>query len=239
MHQWQFLCENRELLLHRMGHTPRAFVKTFGCQGNVADSEKIMGMLINMGCEQAEDEKQADIILYNTCAIRENAEIRLFSMVGELKRLKQANPSILIGLCGCMMQQDEVVRQIRKSYQMCIRDSQYSYINEVEETEATKALLDTYKEFTKMVDEANAITEDLDARYAAYSKAEAYMLQHAIVIPCNYQIGWSLSKVDNDTKMNAMYGSVNDKMKNWASNADGYTSEEKGVAEQVAAMVQE
>ena len=116
---------------------------------------------------------------------------------------------------------------------------QYSYINEVEETEATKALLDTYKEFTKMVDEANAITEDLDARYAAYAKAEAYMLQHAIVIPCNYQIGWSLSKVDNDTKMNAMYGSVNDKMKNWASNADGYTSEEKGVAEQVAAMVQE
>ena len=116
---------------------------------------------------------------------------------------------------------------------------QYSYINEVEETEATKALLDTYKEFTKMVDEANAITDDLDARYAAYAKAEAYMLQHAIVIPCNYQIGWSLSKVDNDTKMNAMYGSVNDKMKNWASNADGYTSEEKGVAEQVAAMVQE
>ena len=116
---------------------------------------------------------------------------------------------------------------------------EYNYINEVEETEATKALLDTYKEFTKMVDEANAITEDLDARYAAYAKAEAYMLQHAIVIPCNYQIGWSLSKVDNDTKMNAMYGSVNDKMKNWASNADGYTSEEKGVAEQVAAMVQE
>ena len=116
---------------------------------------------------------------------------------------------------------------------------EYNYINEVEETEATKALLDTYKEFTKMVDEANAITDDLDARYAAYAKAEAYMLQHAIVIPCNYQIGWSLSKVDNDTKMNAMYGSVNDKMKNWASNADGYTSEEKGVAEQVAAMVQE
>ena len=115
---------------------------------------------------------------------------------------------------------------------------EYNYINEVEETEATKALLDTYKEFTKMVDEANAITDDLDARYAAYAKAEAYMLQHAIVIPCNYQIGWSLSKVDNDTKMNAMYGSVNDKMKNWASNADGYTSEEKGVAEQVKAYTE-
>ena len=116
---------------------------------------------------------------------------------------------------------------------------QYSYINEVEETEATKALIDTYKEFTTLVNEANAITDDLDARYAAYAKAEAYMLQHAIVLPCYYQIGWCLSRVDNDTKMQPMFGSVGDKMKNWGSNADGYTSEEKGVAEQVAAMVQE
>ena len=116
---------------------------------------------------------------------------------------------------------------------------EYNYINEVEETEATKALIDTYKEFTTLVNEANAITDDLDARYAAYAKAEAYMLQHAIVLPCYYQIGWCLSRVDNDTKMQPMFGSVGDKMKNWGSNADGYTSEEKGVAEQVAAMVQE
>ena len=116
---------------------------------------------------------------------------------------------------------------------------EYNYINEVEETEATKALLDTYKEFTTLVNEANAITDDLDARYAAYARAEAYMLEHAIVLPCYYQIGWCLSRVDNDTKMQPMFGSVGDKMKNWGSNADGYTSEEKGVAEQVAAMVQE
>ena len=116
---------------------------------------------------------------------------------------------------------------------------EYNYINEVEETEATKALIDTYKEFTTLVNEANAITDDLDARYAAYAKAEAYMLQHAIVLPCYYQIGWCLSRVDNDTKMQPMFGSVGDKMKNWGSNADGYTSEEKGVAEQVAAIVQE
>mgnify|MGYP000202326103 CR=1 FL=1 len=105
---------------------------------------------------------------------------------------------------------------------------EYNYINEVEETEATKALIDTYKEFTTLVNEANAITDDLDARYAAYAKAEAYMLQHAIVLPCYYQIGWCLSRVDNDTKMQPMFGSVGDKMKNWGSNADGYTSEEKG-----------
>ena len=107
---------------------------------------------------------------------------------------------------------------------------EYNYINEVEETEATKALIDTYKEFTTLVNEANAITDDLDARYAAYAKAEAYMLQHAIVLPCYYQIGWCLSRVDNDTKMQPMFGSVGDKMKNWGSNAYGYTSEEKGVA---------
>ena len=65
----------------------------------------------------------------------------------------------------------------------------YNYINEVEETEATKALIDTYKEFTALVDAANAITDDMDARYKAYAKAEAYMLEHALVFPCYYQIG--------------------------------------------------
>ena len=115
----------------------------------------------------------------------------------------------------------------------------YNYINEVEETEATKALIDTYKEFTTLVDAANAITDDMDARYKAYAKAEAYMLEHALVFPCYYQIGWCLSKVDNDTKMQPMFGSVGDKMKNWGSNVNGYTSEEKGVAEQIAAFSSE
>ena len=115
----------------------------------------------------------------------------------------------------------------------------YNYINEVEETEATKALIDTYKEFTALVDAANAITDDMDARYKAYAKAEAYMLEHALVFPCYYQVGWCLSKVDNDTKMQPMFGSVGEKMKNWGSNVNGYTSEEKGVAEQIAAFSSE
>lgn len=116
MRQWELMGQNRELLVRRMGYTPRAWVRTFGCQGNVADSEKIMGMLLDMGCVQATSEKEADIIIYNTCAIRENAEIRLLSTVGELKRLKAANPNIMIGLCGCMMQQEGIVMQIRRSY---------------------------------------------------------------------------------------------------------------------------
>ena len=112
----------------------------------------------------------------------------------------------------------------------------YSYINEVtEETPENKALLDTYKEYTKMVEEADAITDDMDARYAAYAKAEAYMLDHVLVLPCNYGIGWALGKVDNDSKMNAMFGIQNNKMKNWETNVNGYTSEDKGVADQIAA----
>ena len=115
----------------------------------------------------------------------------------------------------------------------------YSYINEItEETPENKALLDTYKEFTKMVEEADAITDDMDARYAAYAKAEAYMLEHCLVIPYNYSVGWSLSKVDNDSKIMAMYGSQNDKMKNWKTKASGYTSEDKGVADIIKAYTE-
>ena len=115
----------------------------------------------------------------------------------------------------------------------------YSYINEItEETPENKALLDTYKEYTKMVEEADAITDDMDARYAAYAKAEAYMLEHCLVIPYNYSVGWSLSKVDNDSKIMAMYGSQNDKMKNWKTKASGYTSEDKGVADIIKAYTE-
>ena len=124
------------------------------------------------------------------------------------------------------------------NYPNALYSSQYSYINEVEETPATKALLDTYKEYTKMVEEADKITDDLDARYAAYAKAEAYMIDHALVIPYNYQVGWSLTKVDNDSKIMAMFGSVNDKMKNWNTKASGYTSEDKGVADVVKAYTE-
>ena len=115
----------------------------------------------------------------------------------------------------------------------------YSYINELtEETPENKVLLDTYKEYTKMVEAADAITDDLDARYAAYAKAEAYLLDHVLVLPCNYSIGWCLSKIDNDTKMYAMYGAQNEKIKNWATNSAGYTTEEKGVAEQIKAFTE-
>ena len=104
--------------------------------------------------------------------------------------------------------------------------NKYNYIVDVEETPATKALIDCYKEFTEMVKQADTICDDLDARYAAYAKAEAYLIQHGLVIPNYYSVPWCLSKINVYSKMNAMYGSQNEKMKNWETNADGYTTEE-------------
>lgn len=95
---------------------PKAFVHTYGCQQNVADSEKIKGMLEKMGCALTEKEEEADIIIFNTCAVREHAEDRVFGNVGALKAYKRKNPSLLIGLCGCMMEQEHIAEKIYKSY---------------------------------------------------------------------------------------------------------------------------
>ena len=103
----------------------------------------------------------------------------------------------------------------------------YSNINFMtEDTEATKDLLAAYREYTRLVEEADAITTDLDARYDAYAKAEAYMLDNVLILPLNYSIGWSLSKVDVTSRMDAMFGIQNEKIKNWRTNKDGYTTEQ-------------
>ena len=96
----------------------------------------------------------------------------------------------------------------------------------MEENEYNKDLINCYKEFTNLVKEADAITNDLDARYEAFAKAEAYLIQHGLSIPQSYGSGWSLTKVNPYSKMRAIFGCQNDKMKNWETNADGYTTEE-------------
>ena len=95
---------------------PKAFVHTYGCQGNVADSEKILGMLKEMGYEFCDSAEDADLVLYNTCAIREHAEDRVFGNVGALKPIKKQRPDMIIALCGCMMQQQSVADRIKNSF---------------------------------------------------------------------------------------------------------------------------
>ena len=99
-----------------LDHTPLAKVETFGCQQNVADSETLMGMLRDMGFHFTEDPHKADLILLNTCAVREHAESRVFGKLGALSHAKKANPRQIQCLCGCMAQQDRVAERVKKSY---------------------------------------------------------------------------------------------------------------------------
>ena len=109
----------RALLNSRPGgdiKSPLAHVRTYGCQQNVSDSERIKGMLAQMGFGFTEEPEQADLILFNTCAVREHAEDRVFGNVGALKSIKRRRPGTLIALCGCMVQQEHVAEKIKNSY---------------------------------------------------------------------------------------------------------------------------
>lgn len=118
-----FEMEKQQDIIHKIrlenqaaNKTPLAFVETYGCAQNENDSERICGMLSDMGygfCDSAED---ADLVLYNTCAVRENAELRVFGNLGALKHIKRKKPSMIIGVCGCMMQQEHIAEQIKKKY---------------------------------------------------------------------------------------------------------------------------
>jgi tRNA-2-methylthio-N6-dimethylallyladenosine synthase len=85
---------------------PRYFIQTFGCQMNVHDSERMAGMLEGLGYEATEVPEGADVILMNTCAVRERPEHKLYSELGSLRKLKKDNPNLLIGVAGCMAQRE-------------------------------------------------------------------------------------------------------------------------------------
>ena len=98
------------------GETKFAYVQTFGCQQNEADSEKIAGMCISMGYEITQNPENADLIMVNTCAVREHAEQKALSIIGQYKHLKAAKPQMLIGVCGCMVTQEHRKESIKHSY---------------------------------------------------------------------------------------------------------------------------
>ena len=115
--QEEYIDRLSDVLLYRYGtEHPKAFIHTYGCQQNVADSEKLKGMLKKAGCELTDDKEAADIIIFNTCAVREHAEDRVFGNVGALKALKRRRPSLLIALCGCMMEQEHIAEKIYRSF---------------------------------------------------------------------------------------------------------------------------
>lgn len=102
--------------LQGLGNDKKYLLRTFGCQMNEHDSETIAGLLEAMGFEATEDKNEADVILLNTCAIRENAEDKVFGELGHLKGLKRDKPDLVLGVCGCMSQEEAVVNKILKKH---------------------------------------------------------------------------------------------------------------------------
>ena len=112
----QMYIEKIKGFLHSVYGEPKAFVNTYGCQQNVSDSEHIKGMLEAMGYSLTEDVGEADFVLFNTCAVREHAEDRVYGNIGTLKALNKQRRNMIIAVCGCMAQQQSVADRIKKSY---------------------------------------------------------------------------------------------------------------------------
>ncbi|AGY74444.1 tRNA (N6-isopentenyl adenosine(37)-C2)-methylthiotransferase MiaB [Clostridium autoethanogenum] len=96
--------------------TKNFFIETWGCQMNEEDSEKLSGMLKRLGYKRTEDRSSADLIIFNTCCVRENAELKVYGNLGMLKKLKIKNPNLIIAICGCMMQQKDMAKNIIKRF---------------------------------------------------------------------------------------------------------------------------
>ena len=102
--------------LKGLGNGLKYLVKTYGCQGNLADSEKISGILEQLGFTKGQDEADSDVVIFNTCAIRANAENRIYGELGRIKKIKKEKPNMIIGICGCMMQEEATIELIEKKY---------------------------------------------------------------------------------------------------------------------------
>ena len=116
--QYYFLKRARELTAGKereLGRPLTCCVTTFGCQMNARDSEKLLGILKEAGYQETQDEN-ADFVIYNTCTVRENANLRVYGRLGVLHGYKKKNPHMKIALCGCMMQEPDVVEKLKKSY---------------------------------------------------------------------------------------------------------------------------
>lgn len=112
-----YLADAAALMRERVnGRSPVAYVRTYGCQQNVADGEKIKGLLAEMGFAFADSADGADLVLFNTCAVREHAEDRVFGNVGALKNQKRRNPGLIIAVCGCMTEQEHVAQRLKQSF---------------------------------------------------------------------------------------------------------------------------
>lgn len=159
--QYAFMDLLKAELSARKAEQKRGFtfhVETFGCQMNAKDSEKLAGILSYIGYEQADGE-DADVIIYNTCTVRENANTRVYGRIGYLGRLKKSNPGMKIILCGCMMQESHVIEKLKKSYRFV--DIIFGTHNIYQLAELMYENLVSDKPVISVMEEADRIVEDL------------------------------------------------------------------------------
>ena len=140
-----------------LGRSLTFCVTTFGCQMNARDSEKLRGILNQIGYEEAEED-EADFVIYNTCTVRENANTRVYGRLGQLKPRKKQQPHMMIGLCGCMMQEPEVIAKLKKSYSFVDiifgTHNIYKFAELIcERYEARKMVVDIWEDTDKIVED--------------------------------------------------------------------------------------
>ena len=153
------VCSQIHAIWNERGVTPKAYVETYGCQQNEADSERIRGMLTEAGYAIVDEAEGADVVVMNTCAIREHAEQRVFGNLGALTHTKRRHPEQKIFLCGCMAGQEHVVERIRKSYPHV--DGVFSTHHLWQFPSLLLQVLTTKKRAFSTADEAGSIAEGL------------------------------------------------------------------------------
>ena len=143
------------------GRELTCYVNTFGCQMNARDSEKIIGILMTIGYKVVEDE-DADLVIFNTCTVRENANLKVYGRLGQLKKYKNKNPEMITMLCGCMMQEESVVEKIKKSYRNVdvifgthniFKFAELLSMKVLDRADNKKMIIDVWKDTTEIVEE--------------------------------------------------------------------------------------
>ncbi len=162
--QYYFMAKLKALvgkISEEKGHKLLVYNLAVGCQMNAKDSEKLLGILLEVGFEETEAEDGADLVIYNTCTVRENANQKIYGRLGYLNSLKRTNPDMLIAMCGCMMQEKHVVETIKKSYRFV--DLVFGTHNIYKVAELLYQRLSSGKMVIDIWDDAREIVEELPA----------------------------------------------------------------------------
>ena len=146
-------------LENELGRKLTCHIATFGCQMNARDSEKLLGVLKEIGYEETEDETGADLVVMNTCTVRDNANQRIYGRIGVLKSFRKSNPHMRIALCGCMMQEESVIEKIKKSYPYV--DLIFGTHNIYKLAELLYTMLSEDRQVIEILDHADRIVEQM------------------------------------------------------------------------------